>query len=321
MGVVKVSNTALWGAQTQRSLENFKIGEDIFPPVFIRAFAIQKKACALANKALLGEKIAEAIVAAADEVLADPELQNSQFPLVVYQTGSGTQTNMNVNEVLANLANRVLGKKKLGTKSPVHPNDHVNKGQSTNDSFPTAMHIAVAVFISERLRPVLEVFASALEAKEEEFKDVVKIGRTHMQDATPLTLGQEFSAWAAQIRLATDRIDDALKRVYKLAQGGTAVGTGLNTFEGFAEDFAMHVREITGLPFQPASNKFEGIASHDAMAEMAGVLSTIATSMMKIANDIRLLSSGPTGGLAEIWLPANEPGSSIMPGKVGRGGL
>eukprot|EP00392_Amoebophrya_sp_AT5.2_P012916 g13023.t1 len=345
MGVVKVPKSALWGAQTQRSLENFVIGDDEMPAELIQAFAVQKKACALANRPQLGDHISDAIQFAADTVLRDGLLD--QFPLVVYQTGSGTQTNMNVNEVLANLANQHLSQTASEPATPagassstksklVHPNDHVNRGQSTNDSFPTAMHIAVVVSLREKVLPALQKLAGSLREKETEFKDVVKIGRTHLQDATPLTLGQEFSAWAVQVEFAVDRIHAALPRLYLLPQGGTAVGTGLNQVEGFDTKFSKFVNAILGYDtesdgaeevgeqaagaknnkFRPAPNKFEGIAAHDAFVEIAGVQNTIAGSLMKIANDLRLLSSGPTGGLAEVWLPANEPGSSIMPGKV-----
>ncbi|CAD7965745.1 unnamed protein product [Amoebophrya sp. A25] len=316
MGDIHVSNAALWGAQTQRSVENFVIGDDEMPTELIRAFAIQKKACALANQEVLGRDISGAIQQAADQVILGGK-HFEQFPLVVYQTGSGTQTNMNVNEVLANVANEILGAPKRGTQSPVHPNDHVNRGQSTNDSFPTAMHIAAVLSVLKRMLPGLAHLEKALRAKEEEFAGVVKIGRTHMQDATPLTLGQEFGAWAEQVKLGSDRLLAVLDRLYALPQGGTAVGTGLNQVEGFDTRFARYVAEITGVDgFRTNRNKFEGISAHDAMVELASVQNVIATSFMKIANDVRLLSSGPTGGLGEIWLPANEPGSSIMPGKV-----
>ncbi|CAD7925636.1 unnamed protein product [Amoebophrya sp. A120] len=315
MGEIQVPAAALWGAQTQRSLENFVIGDDEMPTELIRAFGVQKKACALANRKALGDKISDAIQQAADQVLAGKYAD--QFPLVVYQTGSGTQTNMNVNEVLANLANEYLGETDRSKKAPVHPNDHVNRGQSTNDAFPTAMHIAAVLSVQRKLLPALEKLHMALNKKAKEFADVVKIGRTHMQDATPLTLGQEFGAWAEQVKLSKNRLQAALPRLYALPQGGTAVGTGLNQVEGFDKKFAEYVGSIVEIPgFRTNENKFEGIAAHDAFVELAGVQNTIAGTFMKLANDLRLLSSGPTGGLAELWLPANEPGSSIMPGKV-----
>jgi len=317
MGEVHVPSWAYWGASTQRSLENFKIGTDKMPKSLLRAFGIQKMACAEANREVINnDKVTDAIVKAAKKMAAnEDDIIDHHFPLVVYQTGSGTQTNMNVNEVLANIANESLGQPR-GTRKPVHPNDHVNRGQSTNDGFPTAMHIATVLDIHQSLIPALERLQKGLRGKEEEFKDIIKIGRTHMQDATPLTLGQEFSAWATQIQIGQERLLDSLKRLYPLAQGGTAVGTGLNTKEGFAERMAAEVKKITGYPFESARNKFEAIAAHDAMVEICGTLTVISGSFMKIANDIRLLGSGPTGGLGELQLPANEPGSSIMPGKV-----
>jgi len=316
MGEIDVPSWAYWGASTQRSFENFKIGIDKMPKTLLRAFGIQKHACAEANRELMGDKVTDGIIKAAKKLAAnEDDIIDYHFPLVVYQTGSGTQTNMNVNEVLANIANESFGQPR-GTRKPVHPNDHVNRGQSTNDGFPTAMHIATVLDIRETLIPALDRLQKGLRGKEAQFVDHVKIGRTHMQDATPLTLGQEFSAWATQIEIGRERLHDSLKRLYPLAQGGTAVGTGLNTMEGFAENTAAEVAKITGYPFVTARNKFEAIAAHDAMAEICGTLTVIAGSFMKIANDIRLLGSGPTGGLGELQLPANEPGSSIMPGKV-----
>ncbi len=315
MGSIDVPADRYWGAQTQRSKQNFRIGGERMPDALIRAFGIQKLAAARANAALgnLDANLAEAIEAAAREV-ADGKLLD-HFPLVVWQTGSGTQTNMNANEVIANRACEILGRP-MGKRDPVHPNDHVNRGQSSNDSFPAAMHIAAVVEIEENLKPALAHLRSALDAKVEAFADIVKIGRTHMQDAVPLTLGQEFSGYAAQIALGLDRIDDALVRLRKLAQGGTALGTGLNAPKGFDVEFAKQVSDITGLKFETAANKFEALAAHDACVEMSGVLNVLATSLMKIGNDIRLLGSGPRCGLGELVLPANEPGSSIMPGKV-----
>jgi fumarate hydratase, class II len=314
-GPIEVPADRYWGAQTQRSVENFRIGGERMPAALIRAFGIQKKAAALVNLALgsLDERLGRAILAAADEVI-DGRLHD-HFPLVVWQTGSGTQTNMNLNEVIANRANEMLGAP-LGAKKPVHPNDHVNLSQSSNDSMPTAMHIAAALETSRRLLPALRELKSALDRKSVEFADVVKIGRTHLQDATPLTLGQEFSGYAQQIANGIARLESALPRILELAQGGTAVGTGLNAASGFAERFAEEVAGITGLPFVTAPNKFEALAAHDALVELSGALNTIAVSAMKIANDIRLLASGPRCGIGELILPENEPGSSIMPGKV-----
>jgi fumarate hydratase, class II len=314
-GPIEVPADRYWGAQTQRSVENFRIGGERMPAALIRAFGIQKKAAAFVNLALgsLDERLGRAILAAADEVI-DGRLHD-HFPLVVWQTGSGTQTNMNLNEVIANRANEMLGAP-LGAKKPVHPNDHVNLSQSSNDSMPTAMHIAAALETSRRLLPALRELKSALDRKSVEFADVVKIGRTHLQDATPLTLGQEFSGYAQQIANGIARLENALPRILELAQGGTAVGTGLNAASGFAERFAEEVAGITGLPFVTAPNKFEALAAHDALVELSGALNTIAVSAMKIANDIRLLASGPRCGIGELILPENEPGSSIMPGKV-----
>ena len=315
MGAVEVPAARYWGAQTQRSLENFRIGGERMPLPVVHAFGLQKKAAALANKALgeIEPKVADAIASAAQEV-ADGRL-DEEFPLVVWQTGSGTQTNMNANEVIAGRANEMLGKGR-GGKTPIHPNDHVNRGQSSNDSFPSVMHIATVLELKSRLIPTLERLQIALDQKAASFRDIVKIGRTHLQDATPLTLGQEFSGYAAQAAFAVERARATLPRLSLLAQGGTAVGTGLNAKKGFAEGFAKELSALTGHDFSPAPNFFEALAAHDAMVECAGALTTIAVSMMKIANDIRLLASGPRSGLGELDLPANEPGSSIMPGKV-----
>ena len=314
-GPIEVPAERYWGAQTQRSLQNFKIGGERMPSALIHALGLQKQAAALANMALgvLDQKIGAAIAAAAAEVAAGT--WDDEFPLVVWQTGSGTQTNMNANEVIANRANETLGAG-LGAKAPVHPNDHVNYGQSSNDSFPTAMHIAAAREATGALIPALKHLQAALAGKAEAFKDLVKIGRTHLQDATPVTLGQEFGAYARQIDYAVARVEAALPRVYLLAQGGTAVGTGLNAALGFDVAFAQEVSKLTGLPFKPAPDKFEALATHDALVELSGALNVIAVSFTKIANDIRLMASGPRSGLGEIHLPENEPGSSIMPGKV-----
>ncbi len=315
LGAVEVPADRYWGAQTQRSLENFKIGTERMPAGLIHAFGLQKKAAALANKELgeVPSEIADAIVSAAGEVAGGT--LDDEFPLVVWQTGSGTQTNMNANEVIAGRANELLSDQR-GGKDPVHPNDHVNRGQSSNDSFPTVMHIAVALGISKQLMPALDQLQATLENRADAFEKIVKIGRTHLQDATPLTLGQEFSGYAAQSGFAIERVKTTLPRLHRLAQGGTAVGTGLNAKEEFAAKFCEHLRKMTELPFWPAANYFEALATHDVMVEVSGALNTIAVSLMKIANDIRLLGSGPRSGLGELILPANEPGSSIMPGKV-----
>ncbi|MEQ8735177.1 MAG: class II fumarate hydratase [Rhodospirillaceae bacterium] len=315
LGAIEVPADRLWGAQTQRSIENFPIGTDRMPLSIIRAFGIQKKSAAIANKTLseLSDEIADAIAKAASEV-ANGE-HDDEFPLVVWQTGSGTQTNMNANEVIANRANEILGHAR-GSKSPVHPNDHVNKGQSSNDTFPTVMHIAAVIETHERLLPGLKCLQDSLSIKADAFADIVKIGRTHLQDATPLTLGQEFSGYATQVSFGLDRVQNSLPRLYAIAQGGTAVGTGLNTRVGFSKSFCDELNRLTQHPFKSAENFFEGLAAHDALVEMSGSLNTIAVSLMKIANDIRLLASGPRAGLNELNLPANEPGSSIMPGKV-----
>jgi fumarate hydratase class II len=314
-GPIEVPSNRYWGAQTQRSLENFRIGGDRMPDELIRAFAIVKQAAAQTNMQLgsLDRKRGKAIVEAAQEVM-DGKL-DGHFPLVVWQTGSGTQTNMNLNEVIGNRANEMLGAP-LGAKSPVHPNDHVNMSQSSNDSFPTAMHIAAAMEIENDLLPALTHMHAALRDKEKAFAKIVKIGRTHTQDATPLTLGQEFSGYAAQVKSGIARVKMALKELHPLAQGGTAVGTGLNAKPQFARAFATRVAKITGLPFVSAQNKFEALAAHDAYVFVHGALDSVATGLFKIANDIRLLGSGPRSGLGELILPENEPGSSIMPGKV-----
>ena len=314
-GPIDVPGDRYWGAQTQRSRQNFQIGDERMPQPMIRAMALVKKAAALANQELgrLDSELAEAIATAATEII-DGKMEG-HFPLVVWQTGSGTQTNMNLNEVIANRASEILGGE-LGTKKPVHPNDHVNMGQSSNDTFPTAMHVAAAEEIAYRLDPALSRLYAALKEKAESFQDILKIGRTHMQDATPLTLGQEFGGYAAQIDLGIKRLKLTLPGLYALAQGGTAVGTGLNSHPDFAEIFARKMAELTKLPFVPAENKFEALAGNDAYVFTHGALTAVATAMFKIANDVRLLGSGPRSGLGELLLPENEPGSSIMPGKV-----
>ncbi len=315
MGAVEVPAERYWGAQTQRSLENFRIGGERMPAPLVRALGIQKKAAATVNMALgeLDQRLGQAMVEAAEEIV-DGTLAD-EFPLVVWQTGSGTQSNMNANEVIANRASEILGGER-GAKDPVHPNDHVNMGQSSNDTFPTVMHISAAEEIHNRLLPALGGLHGALAAKEGEFAGLIKIGRTHLQDATPLTLGQEFSGYARQVELGIERAKACLANLWPLAQGGTAVGTGLNARVGFAEAIAAEIAKITGLPFTTAENKFEALAAHDALVEASGALNVIAVSLMKIANDLRLLGSGPRSGIGELSLPANEPGSSIMPGKV-----
>ncbi len=314
-GPLEVPSDKYWGAQTQRSIMNFPIGWEKQPVAIVRALGVIKQACAQANMELgnLDERRGKAIAQAASEVVAGK--LDDHFPLVVWQTGSGTQSNMNANEVIANRAIEILGGE-IGSKDPVHPNDHCNMGQSSNDTFPTAMHIATATTARDVLLPGLEKLHRALEKKVAAFEDIIKIGRTHTQDATPLTLGQEFSGYAHQVKMGIARVEGALGRIYELAQGGTAVGTGLNTKKGWAEMVAANMAEITGLPFVTAPNKFEALAAHDAMVEMSGALKTVAASLFKIANDIRLLGSGPRCGLGELILPENEPGSSIMPGKV-----
>jgi len=317
MGEMSIEAGKLWGAQTQRSLGNFPIGgpESKMPLPIVHAMAQVKKCCAIYNKRIgkMDERVADALCEAADEVIRG-KLDN-HFPLVIFQTGSGTQTNMNVNEVLSNRAIQMLGGE-VGSKAPVHPNDHCNMGQSSNDSFPTAMHIACSNVIHEYTLPGLKTLAKALRDKSNEFENLVKIGRTHCQDATPLTLGQEFSGYAEQVDYAINRIEQTLPSLYRLALGGTAVGTGLNTIKGYDTAIANIIAQESGLPFVTAPNKFEALAAHDSLVEVSGALNTCATSLNKIANDIRLLGSGPRCGLGEIALPENEPGSSIMPGKV-----
>ena len=314
-GPLEVPADKYWGAQTQRSIMNFPIGWERQPIAIVRALGVIKQACATANKkaGVLDAEKADAIIQAAAEVVAGKFDDN--FPLVVWQTGSGTQSNMNANEVIANRAIEILGGV-IGSKDPVHPNDHCNMGQSSNDTFPTAMHIATATTAHDVLLPGLAKLHAALEAKVAEFDGIIKIGRTHTMDATPLTLAQEFSGYAHQIAMGIARIKGALPRIYELAQGGTAVGTGLNTRAGWGEEVAANMAEITSLPFITAPNKFEALAAHDAIVEMSGAVKTAAASLFKIANDIRLLGSGPRCGLGELMLPENEPGSSIMPGKV-----
>ena len=314
-GPLEVPSDKYWGAQTQRSLMNFPIGWEKQPVAIVRALGVIKKACAMANKASgdLDPKLAYAIIEAAGEVIEGKFDDN--FPLVVWQTGSGTQSNMNSNEVIANRAIEILGGV-IGSKDPVHPNDHCNMGQSSNDTFPTAMHIASAMMVRDTLLPGLQQLLAGLDAKAEEFKDIIKIGRTHTQDATPLTLGQEFSGYAHQIRQGIARIEATMPGIYELAQGGTAVGTGLNTKHGWGETVAAHMADITGLPFVTAPNKFEALAAHDAMVFTSGAIASVAGACYKIANDMRFLGSGPRSGLGELILPENEPGSSIMPGKV-----
>jgi fumarate hydratase class II len=315
IGPIDVPASAYWGAQTQRSIENFPFGpEERMPIGIVHALAIVKQAASRVNRQHgLAAEIADAIEAAAADVAAGKF--DDQFPLVIWQTGSGTQSNMNVNEVIAGIANERLAGKR-GGKAPVHPNDQVNMSQSSNDSFPTAMHIAAALSLRDRFEPALDKLLGALLDKQEAWADIVKIGRTHLQDATPLTLGQEFSAYATQVAKGSGRVSSAATDVYALAQGGTAVGTGLNAPEGFADEFAIEVSAITGIEFSAAENKFEALATHDALVELSGALNVVAVSLTKIANDLRLLGSGPRSGLGELELPANEPGSSIMPGKV-----
>ena len=314
-GPLEVPADKYWGAQTQRSIMNFPIGWEKQPVPVVRALGVVKKACAIVNEGFgdLDAELSKAIQAAATEVIEGKFDDN--FPLVVWQTGSGTQSNMNANEVISNRAIEMLGGQ-LASKSPVHPNDHCNMGQSSNDTFPTAMHVAIGMHTRDVLLPGLRKLHGALVAKSEEFKDIIKIGRTHTQDATPLTLGQEFGGYAHQVAQGIKRVESCLPDIYELAQGGTAVGTGLNTRKGFAEKVAAEIAGITGLPFVTAPNKFEALAAHDAMVMFSGALKTVAGSLFKIANDMRLLGSGPRSGLGELILPENEPGSSIMPGKV-----
>jgi fumarate hydratase, class II len=315
LGEVKVPADRLWGAQTQRSLEHFSIGKDLIPREMISAYAILKKAAANANHASkrLSDQRHELITAVCDEILGGQH--HDMFPLHVWMTGSGTQFNMNVNEVISNRCCQLAGTP-LGSKDPVHPNDHVNMAQSSNDSFPSAMYIAAAVNTKEKLLPAVSELRDAIGKKVEEWKDIIKIGRTHMQDATPLTLGQEWSGYEGMLNDDIERVEDALKGVYKLALGGTAVGTGINSAPGFAEDAAAEIARLTGLPFITAPNKFTVQGAHDALVQLSGVLRTLAVSLYKIGNDIRLMSCGPRAGFAELLIPENEPGSSIMPGKV-----
>ena len=316
LGEVKVPKDSLWGAQTERSKKNFKIGNPSSMPIeIIHAYAILKKSAAAANQELgvLSKEKSKLIQTVCDEIISNKH--NEQFPLVIWQTGSGTQTNMNVNEVIANRAIEILGGKK-GTKKPVHPNDHVNKSQSTNDVFPTAMHIAIAIETKDKLLPALELLNKELKKKVSKFKNIVKVGRTHLQDATPLSLGQEFSGYQSQLENCISRIRNALSEIYSLAQGGTAVGTGINSKKGFDKKIINEIKKITKLPFKPAKNKFAALAAHDAIVNFSGTLNTTSVCLMKIANDIRFLGSGPRAGYGELILPENEPGSSIMPGKV-----
>ena len=315
LGEVAVPSTALWGAQTQRSLEHFSIGKDLMPREMIAAYATLKKASANANHdgKLLGDQQHKLIVQVCDEILAGQHQE--MFPLHVWMTGSGTQFNMNVNEVVSNRCCQLAGTQ-LGSKTPVHPNDHVNMSQSSNDSFPTAMNIAAAVNVKERLIPAVKALRDAIAVKADEWKDIVKIGRTHMQDATPLTLGQEWSGYTGMLGDNLERIEDALKGVYSLALGGTAVGTGINASPEFGDASAAEIAKLTSLPFISAENKFTVQGAHDALVQLSGTLRTVAVSLYKIANDIRLLSCGPRAGFAELLIPENEPGSSIMPGKV-----
>ncbi|MBT3665715.1 class II fumarate hydratase [bacterium] len=315
LGPIDVPSEKYYGAQTQRSLENFKIGDHRFPREFIRAYGIIKKSAATVNhnSGKLKEDIKSVIHEAADEVI-DGKLDD-HFPLVVWQTGSGTQTNMNFNEVISNRAIEIVGGK-LGSKSPVHPNDHVNMSQSTNDTFPTAINIAAVESVVHNLKPALEKLKSSFQKKAKDFEDIIKVGRTHLQDATPLSLGQEFSGYVSAIEHGIDRLDKAVDNCYELAVGGTAVGTGINTIEGYDVEMAEEIKKITGLNFKTAINKFEALGGQDCIVELSGALKVIATSLFKIANDIRWLGCGPRSGIGEIILPANEPGSSIMPGKV-----
>jgi len=315
MGPVEVPNDRYYGAQTQRSLNNFKIGKEDFPREFIRAYGIIKKAAAAVNSAagLLDPQLAKTISSAADEVIAGK--LDDHFPLVVWQTGSGTQTNMNVNEVIANRAIEMVGGT-LGSKDPVHPNDHVNMGQSTNDTFPTAINIAAVESVVHQLLPNLQRLRDGLHAKAEAFSNIIKLGRTHLQDATPLSLGQEFSGYVSAVEHGCKRIENAMDSCYEMAMGGTAVGTGINSTEGFGEKTAAEISKLTDLPFRTAENKFEALGGQDSIVELSSALKTVAVSLFKIANDLRWLASGPRSGIGEVVLPANEPGSSIMPGKV-----
>tara|TARA_B100000427_G_scaffold280524_1_gene251213 strand:+ start:716 stop:2104 length:1389 start_codon:yes stop_codon:yes gene_type:complete len=315
IGIIDVPGDKYWGASTQRSKKYFDIGEFLVRPVLIKSIGIIKKSAAIVHKKekQLDSKISNAIIKASNEVIQGK--LNEHFPLKVWQTGSGTQTNMNVNEVISNRAIEILGGKK-GTKKPVHPNDHVNKSQSTNDVFPTAMHISIALETKEKLLPSLNLLNSELKKKVRKFKNIIKVGRTHLQDATPISLGQEFSGYQSQLETCIKRIQHALNEIYNLAQGGTAVGTGINTKKNFDKKIVKEIKKITKIPFKPAKNKFAALAAHDAIVNFSGTLNTTAVCLMKIANDIRFLGSGPRAGYGELILPANEPGSSIMPGKV-----
>ena len=315
LGAVNVPKDKYWGATTQRSNKFFDIGDFLVRPVLIRSIAMIKKAAAIvnANNKDIDKKISKAIIKAANEIISGKH--NEHFPLKVWQTGSGTQTNMNVNEVISNRAIEILGGK-VGSKKPVHPNDHVNKSQSTNDVFPTAMHIAIALNANKKLLPSLKILNLELKKKSKQFNKIIKVGRTHLQDATPITLGQEFSGYHSQLSNCIKRIEIALEEIYFLAQGGTAVGTGLNTKKGFDKKIINELRKITKLPFKPAPNKFAALAAHDAIVNFSGTMNTTAVCLMKIANDIRFLGSGPRAGYGELILPENEPGSSIMPGKI-----
>jgi len=315
LGIIKVPADKYWGASTQRSNKYFDIGDFLVRPIVIKSIAIVKKAAAIVNAKNndIDKKISKTIVKAANEIIAGKH--KDHFPLKVWQTGSGTQTNMNVNEVISNRAIEILGGK-MGSKKPVHPNDHVNKSQSTNDVFPTAMHIAIAVKATDKLIPSLKFLNNELKKKSKEFNQIVKVGRTHLQDATPITLGQEFSGYHSQLSKCIERIEIALKEIYFLAQGGTAVGTGLNTRKGFDKKIVSEIKKITKLPFKPSKNKFAALASHDSIVNFSGTMNTASVCLMKIANDIRFLGSGPRAGYGELILPENEPGSSIMPGKV-----
>ena len=315
MGSVKVDASKYWGAQTQRSLHNFAIGIETMPLELVKGFGILKKSAAIANCTLgaLDASIQDLIIKAADEVISGDLF--AQFPLSIWQTGSGTQTNMNSNEVISNRAIEISGGK-MGSKTPVHPNDHVNMSQSSNDTFPTAMHIATGLAVNEQLLPAFDLLLGALKDKQQEFSDIVKIGRTHLQDAVPITFGQEFSAYVAQLEFAKQQVESAMTAVYDLALGGTAVGTGLNTHPEFSKTACAQIAKETGLPFKSADNKFAYLAAHDALVNLSSALRLLATALMKVANDVRWLASGPRCGIGELNLPANEPGSSIMPGKV-----
>ena len=315
IGKIKIEKNKYWGAQTQRSLENFKIGNDVMPPEIIYSFALQKKAAAISNIALkkLDMNLGEKIIEVCDEIILGKF--NMHFPLSVWQTGSGTQTNMNMNEVIANRSNELLGKK-LGTYKPIHPNDHCNMGQSSNDSFPTVINITIVNLSNNKLVPCLKEFSRVLEKKKKEFSEIIKIGRTHYQDATPLSLGNEFGAFESQINHCLVRINNSLEELYYLAQGGTAVGTGLNSSNEFSVGFVKALEKMIGVKFKNSTNYFESLSSHEAILSFSGAINTLVSTCYKISNDVRLLSSGPRCGINEIIIPANEPGSSIMPGKV-----